>query len=156
MKNIQIPNKLLDITALKNLAKINTEHGADGGIDGFGHFIVDKQQGKIIHSKVVFQVKSGKVQRKDIAALRGDMAKEKADIAIFITLENPTKPMLQDANDAGNYFHHLFNRHYPCIQIVTIEDIVMNNKRIELPLIDVLKKASAFVDIEQLNLLDNP
>jgi hypothetical protein len=83
------------------------------------------------------------------------MAKEKAEIAIFITLENPTKPMLQDAQEAGNYFHQLVNRHYPCIQIVTIEDIVMNNKRIELPLMDVLKKAQSFVVAEQLNLLDS-
>jgi site-specific DNA-methyltransferase (adenine-specific) len=143
------------LTYSKNLAKINTEYGADGGIDGFGHFIVDKQHGKMIHSKVIFQVKSGKVQRKDIAALRGDMAKEKADIAIFITLEKPTKPMLQDAKDAGDYFHQLFNRYYPKIQIVTVEEIVMENKRIELPLMNVLKKATAFVDVEQLNLLNH-
>jgi site-specific DNA-methyltransferase (adenine-specific) len=97
-------------------------------------------------------VKSGKVQRKDIAALRGDMAKEKADIAIFITLEKPTKPMLQDAKEAGDYVHHLFNRYYPCIQIVTIEDIVMNNKRIELPLIDVLKRAETFINAKQFDL----
>jgi site-specific DNA-methyltransferase (adenine-specific) len=143
------------LTYAKNLARINTEFGADGGIDGIGHFIVDKQNGKIIKGKVIFQAKSGKVQRKDIAALRGDMAKEKAEIAIFITLEKPTKPMLQDAKDAGDYFHQLFNRHYPRIQIVSIEEIVMDKKRIELPLIDVLKKAESFINVEQLNLLDD-
>lgn len=143
------------LTYAKNLARINTEFGADGGIDGVAHFVVDKQEGKIIKSKVVFQAKSGKVQRKDIAALRGDMAKENAEIAVFITLEKPTKPMLQDAKEAGDYFHHLFNRHYPRIQIVTIEEIVMDKKRIELPLIDVLKKAEAFIHVEQLNLLND-
>jgi len=143
------------LTYAKHLARINTEFGADGGIDGVAHFVVDKQEGKIIKSKVIFQAKSGKVQRKDIAALRGDMAKENAEIAVFITLEKPTKPMLQDAKEAGDYFHHLFNRHYPRIQIVTIEEIVMDKKRIELPLIDVLKKAEAFIHVEQLNLLND-
>ena len=143
------------LTYSKNLAKINTQFGADGGIDGIGHFIVDKLESKIIKAKVIFQAKSGKVQRKDIAALRGDMAKEKAEIAIFITLEKPTKPMLQDAIEAGNYYHQLFNRYYPKIQIVTIEEIVIHKKRIELPLVDVLKKAEAFIDVEQLTLLDN-
>jgi site-specific DNA-methyltransferase (adenine-specific) len=143
------------LTYAKNLARINTEFGADGGVDGIGHFVVDKHEGKIIKGKVIFQAKSGKVQRKDIAALRGDMAKEKAEIAIFITLEKPTKPMLQDAKEAGDYFHQLFNRCYPRIQIVTVEEIVMKKKRIELPLIDILKKAELFVNVEQLNLLDN-
>ena len=62
--------------------------------------------------------------------------------------------MLQDAKDASDYFHQLFNRAYPRIQIVTIEEIVLAKKRIELPLVDVLKKAEAFINVEQLNLLD--
>jgi hypothetical protein len=71
------------LTYTNNRAVINDKKGADAGIDGRAYFKVGKKD----NAKIVFQVKSGGVSRKDIAMLRGDMEKENAALAVLITLE---------------------------------------------------------------------
>jgi hypothetical protein len=71
------------LTYTNNRAVINDKKGADAGIDGRAYFKVGKKD----NAKIVFQVKSGGVSRKDIATLRGDMEKENAALAVLITLE---------------------------------------------------------------------
>jgi len=124
------------LTYSNSTAIINDKKGADKGIDGVAYFLTSK----VDSEKIVFQVKSGKVGRKDIAQLKGDM--KDAKMAIFITLEEPTKPMYEEAKLAGSYYHELMQRNYDCIQIVTIAEILNENKRLAIPLsIEVIKKA---------------
>jgi len=137
------------LTYSNNRAIINTKKGADKGIDGIAYFLTSKNE----TDKIVFQVKSGKVERKDIATLRGDMEREQAVIAIFITLENPTKAMEEEAKAAGLYLHEMMGRNYPKIQIVTVEEIVEEDKRLEMPLsLEVLKKAELKSSANQLEM----
>ncbi|MEY3220886.1 MAG: hypothetical protein RIT27_2243, partial [Pseudomonadota bacterium] len=132
-----------------NRAIINTKKGADKGIDGIAYFLTSKNE----TAKMVFQVKSGKVERKDIATLRGDMEREQAVMAIFMTLEKPTKAMEEEANAAGFYLHEMMGRNYPKIQIVTIEEMVEKGKRLEMPLsLEVLKKAELKSSSNQLEM----
>jgi hypothetical protein len=52
--------------------------------------------------------------------------------------------MKVEASAAGIYEHSLMNRSYPRIQTVTIEDIVEQHKRLDIPMsLEVLKKAQA-------------
>jgi site-specific DNA-methyltransferase (adenine-specific) len=52
--------------------------------------------------------------------------------------------MKDEANAAGFYEHTLMGRRYPRIEIVTIQDVVEQNKRLEIPMsLEVLKKAQA-------------
>ena len=96
--------------------------GADAGIDGYINFF-DDNSGKA--KRIVVQVKSGKVRRDMIATLKGDMARENAEIGIFITLNPPTRPMVQEATSAGVYTpEHYPNHHYPRVQILTIEELL--------------------------------
>jgi len=100
--------------------------------------------------KMVFQVKSGNVGRGDIAKMNSDRLREGAEMAVFITLNNPTAPMMQEAKDAGTYPHPMMGREYPRVQIVTIDEILMENRRMELPLAkDVLKAAKANINTGQ-------
>jgi len=104
--------------------------GADTGIDGIINFF-DDNSGKA--KKIVIQVKSGGVKRGDIATLKGDMEREKSPIGVLITLEEPTRPMLQEAAAGGFYEpEHFPGLRYPRLQILTIEDL-LNGKRIEYP-----------------------
>ena len=104
--------------------------GADSGIDGYINFF-DDNSGKA--KRVVAQVKSGRVNRGQIATLKGDMEREKAEIGLFITLQKPTRPMLAEATSAGFYTpEHFPDSHYPCIQILTIAEL-LNGKRAEYP-----------------------
>jgi hypothetical protein len=42
---------------------------------------------------VLVSVKSGHVGRKEVGELRGTIEREKAALGLFITLEEPTRPM---------------------------------------------------------------
>jgi site-specific DNA-methyltransferase (adenine-specific) len=101
--------------------------------------------------RLIFQVKSGNVNRGAIATLRGDMEREKAPIGVLITLEEPTRPMREEAAAAGLYEHSLMGRSYNRIQIVTVKEMIEQNKRLEMPLsLEVLKSAAANTGAEQL------
>ena len=92
--------------------------GADAGVDGYIDFF-DDNSGK--PKRIVVQVKSGAVNRGMIAALKGDLEREKAQLALFITLAEPTAPMLQEALAAGFYEPQCFpGQRCPRLQILTI------------------------------------
>ena len=96
--------------------------GADSGIDGYINFF-DDNSGKA--KRIIVQVKSGHVRRDMIATLKGDMARENAEIGLFITLNQPTRPMIQEAASAGIYTpEHYPDHRYPRVQILTIEDLL--------------------------------
>lgn len=95
--------------------------GADSGIDGTLVFVDDADEKA---KRVVIQVKSGAVKVGDIRDLKGVLEREKAAIAIFITLEPPTAPMRQEALEAGSYYSVGMNKRYPRLQILTIEELL--------------------------------
>jgi site-specific DNA-methyltransferase (adenine-specific) len=139
------------LTYSNNRAAVNMKKGADKGIDGTAYFVVSSTD----TGKIVFQVKSGHVNRSTIATLRGDMDREKAEMAILITLDKSTKPMNEEAKTAGSYEHKLMGRNYDKIQIVTVKEIVEEYKRLEMPLsLDAVKKAEQKRFSEQQQLFE--
>lgn len=126
------------LTYTNNRAVINEKKGSDGGIDGTAYFWRTKAE----TDKVVFQVKSGNVGRGDIAKLKGDMTREKAEVGVMITLEDATQPMRLEAKQAGIYADEFTGRKYDRVQIVTIQEMLEEKKRLELPLsLEVLRTA---------------
>jgi len=138
------------LTYTNNRAIINDKKGADQGIDGVAYYMTGVDE----NAKAVFQVKSGHVSRKDIAQFNSDRQREGAELGFFITLQPPTKPMRLESNSVGMYKHQLMGRSYARIQIVTITEIIDENKRMDIPLsFEVLKKAKRLAsDIEQQSL----
>ena len=104
--------------------------GADSGIDGVITFNDDPRA----HSKrVIVQVKSGGVSVRDIRDLRGTLDREKdAAIGVFITLQEPTKPMRIEAESCGFYHSETWQRDYPRLQILTIEQL-LNGATVQMP-----------------------
>ena len=99
--------------------------GADAGVDGYVNFF-DDDSGK--PKRVIVQVKSGHVQRSQIAALNSDRQREGAEMGVFITLEPPTAPMLREAASAGFYEpRHFPGRRFPRVQIRTVEELLAGN-----------------------------
>lgn len=138
------------LTYSKNRAVINQRKGADAGIDGRAYF----KTGKRDNAEIIFQVKSGGVGRKDIATLRGDMAREEAELGILITLEEPTTSMDKDAKAAGLYYHEVMGKNYNRIQIVKVQEI-LDGARLEIPMsLEVLKAAQRQADSTQMSLAD--
>ncbi len=94
--------------------------GADGGVDGMVRFVEDKGT----TGKVIVQVKSGHVGVKDIKELRTTITNAGADIGVFVTLEEPTKPMRVEAAIAGKYKSETWQAEFPVIQILTIAELL--------------------------------
>jgi len=138
------------LTYTDNRAIINEKKGADAGIDGRAFFMTGKKD----NAKIIFQVKSGGVKRGDIATLRGDMESDGAALAVLITLEEPTKPMIEDAKKAGVYKHETMGHSYDKISIVTVREIVEEGNRLEIPMsLEVVAAAKRQAEGDQIELL---
>lgn len=103
--------------------------GADKGIDGVLPFVGD--DGKCLEL-IILSVKSGHVKRGYMHELRGVIDREKAAIGVLITLEKPTRNMREEADLGGFYESLMWDRKYPRLQILTIEEI-LNGKGIDMP-----------------------
>ncbi len=101
--------------------------GADQGIDGVIHFI-DEVSGK--PKRVVVQVKSGHIGVNAVRELKAVAANNA--IGVFITLEPPTGPMKVEAVDAGFYHSPIWDKDYPKIQILTVEEL-LQGKTVDMP-----------------------
>ena len=96
--------------------------GADAGVDGYVNFF-DDDSGK--PKRIIVQVKSGHVQRSQVATLNSDRQREGAELAVFITLERPTRAMEQEAASAGFYEpRHFPDQRFPRVQIAAVEDLL--------------------------------
>ncbi len=103
--------------------------GADAGIDGVIGFT--DAGGK--RERVIVSVKSGGVNASMIRDLKGTLEREKAPLGLFITLEEPSRPMRQEAAEAGFWHSEVWNRNYPKIQILSIKDLLEDGKKADLP-----------------------
>ena len=131
------------LTYSNNRAVINEKKGGDGGIDGTAFFLTEKHE----NAKIVFQVKSGAVGRGDISKLNNDRQREGAELAVFITLQDATKGMRDEASSAGFYPLPHMGRSSPRVLIVTIEEMLTDSARLDMPLsVDVLKSARTLTE----------
>ena len=95
--------------------------GADRGIDGVVHFIDGARRAT---KKAIVQVKSGKVSSPLIRDLKGTVEREKADLGLFITLEEPTRDMRTEAASAGFYHSEIWQRDYARMRMRTIAELL--------------------------------
>lgn len=99
--------------------------GADGGVDGVIYFQDEKKGAK----KLVVSVKGGQnVSVQMLRDLRGVLEREKAAIALFVTLTLPTKPMREEAVKAG-FYTSAQGSSFPRIQILTIDGLLNKSER---------------------------
>ncbi|MDB5680504.1 MAG: methyltransferase [Sphingomonas bacterium] len=139
------------LTYSNNQARINERKGADAGIDGIAHFLINKD----VNGKGIFQVKSGKSRRSDLATLNSDRMREKAEFGFLITFDMPTSAMHREIAEAGRYRHPMLAREDDRLQVITVAEILAG-KRLDLPMarIDAVKAAAALADADkQIGLL---
>ena len=98
------------------------------GVYGYIYFF-DDNSGEA--RKIIVQV-SDAVKRSDIATLKGDVEREKAVIGAFLTLQEPSGPVIEEAATAGFYESEHVAGKYPRIQVLTIEGL-LGGKEIEYP-----------------------
>jgi len=119
--------------------------GSDRGIDGAINFLDDRKFGL---KRAIVQVKSGHVNSGMIRDLKGTIEREQAAIGIFITLESSTREMDTEAVTAGSYHSEIWDRDYPRIQILSIEQL-LNGAEVKLP--KTPNNATTFKQAEQVD-----
>jgi site-specific DNA-methyltransferase (adenine-specific) len=118
--------------------------GADKGVDGIITLLTNNKNGKNEYAKVIVQVKGGHVQRNQIATIKSDASRDGAIAGVFVTLENPTAPMKQEAALAGNT-KTIFGE-FPAIQILTVAEL-LDGKLPNLPgMVSPFKQAPVLPD----------
>jgi site-specific DNA-methyltransferase (adenine-specific) len=103
--------------------------GADRGIDGDISF----QDGAKVVKHAIIEVKSDAAPT--VAYVRSLIAvieREKAALGVLITLNTPTKAMIDEANAAGVYYSAAWQKTYPRLQILTVADL-LEGKTIDMP-----------------------
>jgi hypothetical protein len=104
--------------------------GADRGIDGRLYFHDEPEGGKT--KQIILSVKGGGLKAQDVRDLRGVIEREKAEIGILISLEEPTKQMRTEAASAGFYAVPGLGKKYPRLQILTIAEL-LDGRKIDYP-----------------------
>ena len=124
--------------------------GADKGIDGIITFIKGvNNNGRHDYGKILVQVKGGHIQRSDIATLKGDIDREKAEGGLFVTLEEPTRPMKEEAVSAGSFGVNFYKGEFPKIQILTVEELLKGRGPALPPLSETYYKQAKEVEIDK-------
>ncbi|MDR2126552.1 MAG: restriction endonuclease [Prevotellaceae bacterium] len=133
------------MTYSNNKAIPNEKKGADRGIDGKMYISVSQRE----YKPILFSVKSGHIGVAQIRDFIGTIEREQAAAGIFITLESPTKPMIQEAKCAGKYTNPLTGNPIERLKIVTIEEIIAGERENFPNTVDVVNKAERKADTNQ-------
>jgi adenine specific DNA methylase Mod len=104
--------------------------GADSGIDGVIYFQDDEKN----IGKIIVSVKGGdNVSVPMVRDLLHVVEREKAQMGIFITLADPTKPMMTEATKAGFYESPLIKKSFPKLQILTVQGLLEGKQQALYP-----------------------
>lgn len=121
----------LDLIGAQPLGGVQKK-GADRGIDGVISFSTGPR-GEV--GRALVSVKSGSVNSSMVRDLKGVLEREKAEIGLFVTLEEASGPMQLEATTAGVYQSALSGREYPRIQLITIRELLEEHRRPDLPVL---------------------
>jgi len=121
----------LDLVGAQPVGGVHKK-GADRGIDGMISFSTGPH-GEV--GRALVSVKSGAVNSGMVRDLKGVLDREKAEIGLFVTLEEPSGPMHLEATTAGAYHSALSGRDYQRIQILAVRELLEEHRQPDLPLL---------------------
>ena len=99
----------------------DSKKGADGGFDGFAWFDLVRLNDR--KGKMIVEVKSSKAGRRELDIFSEAMKRQKADLGVFIGLENKNLSSELATHAAAAGFFELRGQKIPRIQIWSIEDL---------------------------------
>ncbi|MCE9591722.1 MAG: site-specific DNA-methyltransferase [Planctomycetes bacterium] len=102
--------------------------GADQGVDGRLYFHDEAEGGQT--KQVIFSVKAGHTGPAHVRDLGHVVTREKAQIGVLLTMEEPTRPMRTEAASAG--FYKSAGAQFPQLQILTVTEL-LQGKKIDMP-----------------------
>ena len=139
------------LTYTNNRGIINEKKGGDGGIDGLAYILDLDANSKQQYKKIILQVKTSKnLVPSIIRDLDSVITNNDGVIGYLITLY-PADNLVKEAKKYGTYKNNLLNKSYDKIQVINIEEII-DGAILDLPTIDILKKAQRKHNVKQLSL----
>lgn len=111
-------------------ASSDERKGADGGIDGRLYFHDEGTGGT--SKQIILSVKGGKTDVTHVRDLVGVLDRERAQIGVLISLQEPTKPMRQEAANAGFYRSPWDGKDYARVQLLTVAEL-LDGRGIQMP-----------------------
>jgi len=116
---------------------VEQKKGSDKGIDGRLYF--HDEAGGAKTKQVIFSVKAGNTNVAHLRDLNGVLEREKAEIGVLITMQEPTQPMRTEAASGGFYASPGWGGNYPRLQILTVAEL-LGGGRIDMPPIRQVSK----------------
>jgi DNA modification methylase len=116
------------------------KRGGDKGTDGTVRFLLDAKNAV---GRALVSVKGGKVLNPAMVRdLRGTIEREKAEMGLLITLEPPTKGMIEEANRSGTYTWPVNGQGFPRLRIITVPQLLAGERPQLPPILTPYLKAS--------------
>ena len=103
----------------------NEKQVGDRGIDGVIRFPVDAKGNS---DRALVSVKGGATNPGHVRDLFGTVESQRAAMGVFVTMNSPTKGMIEAANHGGSYIHPANGQRYPKLQIMTVQELLDDKK----------------------------
>ena len=103
----------------------NEKQVGDRGIDGVIRFPVDAKGNS---DRALVSVKGGATNPGHVRDLFGTIESQRAAMGVFVTMNPPTKGMIEAANHGGSYIHPANGQRYPKLQIMTVQELLDDKK----------------------------
>jgi site-specific DNA-methyltransferase (adenine-specific) len=107
---------------------VEGKKGSDKGIDGRLYF---HDEDPTRTKQIIFSVKAGHVQSSYVRDLGGVLEREKAQIGVLVSLQEPTREMRKEAASGGFYDSPWDGKH-PRVQLLTVGELLAG-KRVDYP-----------------------
>jgi site-specific DNA-methyltransferase (adenine-specific) len=108
---------------------VEQKKGADKGIDGRLYFHEEGGRGRDTRS-AIFSVKAGHVTSSQVRDLVGVLTREKAELGVLISFEEPTRDMRKEAASAG-FYESPWGKH-PKVQLLTVHEL-LEGRAVDMP-----------------------
>jgi len=103
----------------------NEKQVGDKGVDGVVKFLLDNKGSS---GQILVSVKGGAANPGHVRDLVGTVRSQNAQMGIFICMKEATKGMRDAANHSGLYKHPGDGKTYPQVQLVTIEQLLRDDR----------------------------
>jgi DNA modification methylase len=107
----------------------NAAQVGDRGVDGVIRIPIDEKGNS---HRVLVQVKAGFANPANVRELIGTVESQKAAMGLLISMRDPSRAMLDVANQSGTYSYQINGATYPRVQIITVDQL-LQGMRPELP-----------------------
>lgn len=117
------------LTYSNHQALIQQKKGYKAGIEGLVYFLGDTGE----FNQIILQVKQDDLSFSELEKISEILINQKTTIAIYIFLTKPITCLVEKAQSYGFYYDKIKENRYPRLQLVTIQEILEEGKRLKIP-----------------------